>query len=100
MMIAPDRFQVRGCTPLQTGTLTNLDACETPSPGRFPRDKITIMTTRGQGMKKLAETRYVEEARCVSSIFPLGELVLQEKPDFLLRSDSETMGIEVTELCR
>jgi hypothetical protein len=35
-----------------------------------------------------------------SSIFPCGELVPHEKPDFLLRADGRTIGIEVTELCR
>jgi len=50
--------------------------------------------------KKQAEISYLEEARRASSIFPHGELVPQEKPDFLLRAESGTIGIEITELCR
>jgi hypothetical protein len=34
------------------------------------------------------------------NLFPKGELVPHEKPDFLLHRDSRTIGIEVTELCR
>ncbi len=49
--------------------------------------------------KKAAEINSVEEARRASSIIPNGELVPHECPDFLLRADSGTIGIEVTELC-
>lgn len=54
----------------------------------------------GANTKKQLETQYMEEARRASSIFPPGELVPQEKPDFLLRTESGIIGIEVTELCR
>jgi hypothetical protein len=49
--------------------------------------------------KKRIECHYLEEARRASSIFPAGELVPHEKPDFLLHAPSGTIGIEVTELC-
>jgi len=42
----------------------------------------------------------MEAARRASSIFPPGELVHQDKPDFLLHTEGGTIGIEVTELCR
>jgi len=42
----------------------------------------------------------MEEARRASAIFPHGDLVPYEIPDFLLRTESETLGIEMTELCR
>ncbi len=58
------------------------------------------MSTQSLSRKKLAERCYVEEARRSSSIFPRGELVAQERPDFLLHGDEATIGIEVTELCR
>jgi hypothetical protein len=58
------------------------------------------MSMLGVNLKKLRETAYMEEARRASPIFPRGELVPQEKPDFLLRTESGTIGIEITELCR
>jgi len=58
------------------------------------------MGTLGANRKKRLETDYMEEARRASPIFPPGELVPQEKPDFLLRTESGTIGIEITELCR
>jgi hypothetical protein len=58
------------------------------------------MTTSREIEKKRIETAYVEEARRVSRVFPSGELVPQESPDFLLYGDTGTIGIEVTELCR
>lgn len=57
------------------------------------------MSKQKQDQKKV-ETYYMEESRQASSIFPHGELVLHEEPDFLLRTDRGTIGIEVTELCR
>ena len=50
--------------------------------------------------KKQAETHYIEEARRASSIFPAGDLIPHERPDFLLHAATGTIGIEVTELCR
>ena len=50
--------------------------------------------------QKKEETCYMEEARRASPIFPHGDLVPYEGPDFLLRTDRGTIGIEVTELCR
>jgi hypothetical protein len=50
--------------------------------------------------KKRIEKHYAEEARRASPILPSGELVPYENPDFLLRLDNGTLGIEVTELCR
>src|SRR6266446_4331356 len=61
---------------------------------------ITGMNSLGGNSKKALETHYMEEARRASSIFPQGELVSFEKPDFLLRTESGTIGIEETELCR
>jgi hypothetical protein len=49
--------------------------------------------------KKRIESQYTEEARRASSLFPPGELVPQERPDFLLHADGRIVGIEVTELC-
>ena len=56
------------------------------------------MTTADR--KKRIEKYYLEEARRASSIFPGGELVSHENPDFLMRLDNGTLGVEVTELCR
>ena len=50
--------------------------------------------------KKEIELLYLEEARRASPIFPRGDLVPHERPDFLLPVASGTLGIEVTELCR
>ena len=58
------------------------------------------MNTLAIGRKKRIEKLYVEEARSVSLIFPGGDLIPHENPDFLLSTGSETYGIEVTELCR
>jgi len=58
------------------------------------------MSAQTQTRKKQIETRYFEEARLANEAFPRGELVPHEKPDFLLRMDKGTIGIEVTELCR
>src|SRR5579859_625438 len=58
------------------------------------------MSTQGPDRKKRIEAYYAEEARRVSPIFPKGELVPHEKPDFLLHLNAGTIGIEVTELCR
>lgn len=46
--------------------------------------------------KKRRERRYLDEARRASPIFPPGEVVPRECPDFMLG----TLGIEMTELCR
>jgi len=55
---------------------------------------------QGVDRKKRIEKHYLEEARLTCSIFPKGEFVPHERPDFLLHTDSRTIGIEVTELCR
>ncbi|HWQ54660.1 MAG TPA: hypothetical protein VN442_13330 [Bryobacteraceae bacterium] len=60
----------------------------------------TIPAISGEARKKRIERIYLEEARRASSIIPKGELVPHERPDFLLRADGRTLGIEVTELCR
>jgi len=58
------------------------------------------MRTQEPERKKRIEKRYMEEARRACSVFPKGELVPHEKPDFLLKTASGTIGIEVTTLCR
>jgi hypothetical protein len=58
------------------------------------------MSTLAIDRKKRIEKLYVEEARSASLIFPRGDLIPYENPDFLLSTGSETYGIEVTELCR
>jgi hypothetical protein len=58
------------------------------------------MATSADSEKKRTESVYLEEARRASSIFPTGDLLPYERPDFLLRCDERTIGIEVTELCR
>src|ERR1039457_3651261 len=58
------------------------------------------MGTQRLSRNKHIETTYMEEARQASSIFPNGELVPHENPDFLLHTNSGSIGIEVTELCR
>jgi hypothetical protein len=58
------------------------------------------MVTLAIDRKKRIETLYVEEARRASLIFPDGDLISHENPDFLLPTDTETYGIEITELCR
>ncbi len=50
--------------------------------------------------QKGIEFRYIEEAPSSSCIFPSGELVNHEIPDFLLHTHTGTIGIEITELCR
>jgi hypothetical protein len=61
---------------------------------------MTDMSTTVLDRKKRIEKLYVEEARGVSSLFPKGELIPHENPDFLLSQGSEYLGIEITELCR
>ncbi len=58
------------------------------------------MSTGAADRKKRIEKHYAEEARRASPIFPRGELVPHEKPDFLLRLGNGTIGLEVTGLCR
>lgn len=58
------------------------------------------MDTKAPDRKKRIEKHYLEEARRASPIFPGGEFVSHENPDFLVRLDNGTLGIEVTELCR
>ena len=58
------------------------------------------MNTLAVERKKQIEKNYLEEARRASPIFPAGDFLPYEKPDFLLRLDDRTIGIEVTELCR
>lgn len=58
------------------------------------------MSRYGPDGKKRLEKHYTEEARRVYPFFPKGELISHENPDFLLRLDAETIGIEVTQLCR
>src|SRR5712691_8149449 len=47
--------------------------------------------------QKRIELGYLEEARRASSIFPQGELLPHENPDWLVKDSP--LGIEVTELC-
>jgi hypothetical protein len=54
----------------------------------------------GLSPKKRLEIHYMQEARRASSIFPAGELVPYEMPDFVLHASGRSLGIEVTELCR
>ena len=58
------------------------------------------MSRYGPDGKKRLEKHYIEEACRAYQLFPKGELIFHEKPDFLLRLDAETIGIEVTQLCR
>jgi len=44
------------------------------------------MRTQELERKKRIEKRYMEEARRACSVFPKGELVPHEKPDFLPKS--------------
>lgn len=48
--------------------------------------------------KKEIERHYLDEARRASSIFPPGEFVPDERPDFLKAGG--TLGVEMTVLCR
>lgn len=57
-----------------------------------------MMAVRTVDRKKRIEAHYLEEARRASALFPAGELVPHERPDFL--TPTRTIGIEVTELCR
>jgi hypothetical protein len=58
------------------------------------------MSIYGPEGKKRLEKHYTEEARRAYPLFPKGELISHERPDFLLRLHDETIGIEVTQLCR
>jgi hypothetical protein len=62
--------------------------------------KCEDMGVSATDRKKEIEKYYTEEARRASSIFPEGELIPHERPDFLLRLETGTLGIEVTQLCR
>ena len=57
------------------------------------------MDLSARGRKKESESAYLNEARRASDIFPLGEFVAHENPDFLITAEGKTYGIEVTELC-
>jgi hypothetical protein len=50
--------------------------------------------------QKDIERLYLDEARRASTIFPAGDPVEHERPDFLVPLTSGVLGIEVTELCR
>ena len=47
---------------------------------------------------KQLEKSFVEAARQICSLFPVGELTACECPDFLLATDAGVLGIEVTQL--
>jgi hypothetical protein len=64
----------------------------------FPH-KIDGMNQRAWGRKKEIESAYLHEARRLTDIFPPGEFVPHENPDFLITTEGKTYGIEVTELC-
>jgi hypothetical protein len=49
--------------------------------------------------QKRVERYYLDQARKVSSILPLGEVTAAERPDFLIHAEDGVIGIEVTELC-
>jgi hypothetical protein len=57
------------------------------------------MNQHAWSRKKEIESAYLDEARSVTDIFPLGEFVPHENPDFLITTEGTTYGIEVTELC-
>jgi len=63
------------------------------------QDVIDKQSSGPRNRKKEAELRYLAEAHQASSVFPLGNLVPYENPDFLIESNGKTIGIELTELC-
>src|ERR1700739_3682475 len=48
--------------------------------------------------KKECELRVLAAARSASSFFPSGEIVNGETPDFRIKGETATVGIELTEL--
>lgn len=50
--------------------------------------------------KKTKELVYLEEVRQLFSDFPKGEIVAQESPDFVIKSPSGNIGIELVEFVR
>ncbi len=50
--------------------------------------------------KKQREREDLEEFRALYSDFPLGEIIACEEPDFLIRTDTTTIGIELLEYNR
>lgn len=59
-----------------------------------------ILMSQQNTHKKIIETHYMLEARRASYLFPVGELIPHERPDFLLHSKNGLLGIEITVLCR
>jgi hypothetical protein len=49
--------------------------------------------------KKQRERAYFDEARKASALFPEGRCEEHERPDFLLHTDDQIIGVEITELC-
>ncbi|MGH9396306.1 MAG: hypothetical protein ACRD18_05590 [Terriglobia bacterium] len=47
---------------------------------------------------KKMETWFIEEARKICPMIPAGQVIEAESPDFLVQTESETLGIEVTRL--
>lgn len=47
---------------------------------------------------KKIERRFLEDARRISLLIPAGEIRDSESPDFLIKTDSGILGIEVTQL--
>src|SRR5690606_8210529 len=50
--------------------------------------------------KKEIEAWQFERFRCQIPDFPVGELILGEEPDFVIRTSTRTIGVELTELYR
>ena len=55
---------------------------------------------KNSATKKNSERRILEAARAICPLFPSGEIELSERPDLLIRTDTGSLGIEITELLR
>jgi hypothetical protein len=50
--------------------------------------------------QKDSERRILEDARSKCSLFPDGEIIISERPDLLIKTETDWLGVEVTQLLR
>jgi len=52
------------------------------------------------GSKKVRERQFLDEVNKICAAFPKGEIVEGERPDFLIRQETRTVGIELVDYIR
>jgi hypothetical protein len=50
--------------------------------------------------KKVRELKFLNEVRQIYPAFPVGEITVFESPDFLIRKDTEIIGVEIVDYIR